>query len=62
LKEIQERPGRLRITSNTRSPIDTSVHPECIQAVEQTLGLLEDLSHEVEEAQPWFDKRPPIFA
>jgi amidase len=55
MKEIQERPGRLRIAFNTRSPIDTSVHPECIRAVEQTLGLLEDLGHEVEEARPEVD-------
>ncbi len=52
LKEIEQNPGRLRIAFNTKSPIDTNVHPECIRAVEQTVGLLEELGHEVEEARP----------
>ena len=55
IKEIKQRPDRLRIAFNTRSPIDTSVHPECIQAVEQTAGLLEELGHQVEEARPDID-------
>ncbi len=52
LDEIQQSPGPLRIAFNTQSPIDTAVHPECIQAVEHTVGLLEELGHEVEEAHP----------
>ena len=55
LDEIQQRPGPLRIAFNTQSPIDTAVHPECIQAVEHTANLLEELGHEVEEAQPDVD-------
>jgi amidase len=53
--EIQQSPGPLRIAFNTQSPINTAVHPECIQAVEHTVGLLEELGHEVEEAQPDVD-------
>lgn len=52
MREIEQRPGRLRMAFNTQSPIDTSVHPECIRAVEQTVYLLEELGHEVEEARP----------
>ena len=52
MREIDSRPGRLKIAFNTRSPIDTDVHPECIRAVEQTAGLLEELGHEVKEARP----------
>ena len=52
LDEIQQNPGPLRIAFDTQSPIDTNVHPECIQAVEHTIGLLEELGHEVEEARP----------
>jgi amidase len=52
MEEIEQRPGRLRIAFNTRSPIDTAVHPECVRAVEQTVGLLEEFGHEVEEARP----------
>ena len=55
MKEIEQRPDRLRIAFNTRSPIDTDVHPECIRAVEQTVSLLEELGHEVEEARPEVD-------
>jgi amidase len=52
MKEIEDRPERLRIAYNTQSPIDTPVHPECVRAVEQTVSLLEELGHEVEEARP----------
>ena len=52
LDEIQKGPGTLRIAFDTQSPIDTAVHPECIQAVEHTVGLLEELGHEVKEARP----------
>jgi amidase len=52
MKEIEQSPGPLRIAFSTQSPIDTAVHPECIQAVEHTVGLLEKLGHNIEEAQP----------
>jgi amidase len=55
LDEIQQSPEPLRIAFNTQSPIGTAVHPECIQAVEHTIGLLKELGHEVEEAQPDVD-------
>ena len=52
LYETQQDPEPLRIAFDAQSPIDTEVHPECIQAVEHTVGLLEELGHEVEEARP----------
>jgi amidase len=52
LKEIEQSPGHLKIAFNTQSPLGTAVHPECIQAVEHTVRLLEELGHEVEEAHP----------
>jgi len=55
MAEIQQSPGRLRIAFNTQSPIETAVHPECIRAVAHTVGLLEELGHEVEEARPEID-------
>jgi amidase len=55
MQEIKEHPGRLKIAFNTQSPIDTAVHPECIKAVEQTVRLLEELGHQVEEARPEVD-------
>ncbi|MCJ7772177.1 MAG: amidase, partial [Desulfobacterales bacterium] len=45
LKEIEQNPGSLKIAFNTHSPIDTDVHPECVQAVEDTAKLLEKLGH-----------------
>jgi amidase len=55
MQEIEDRPGPLKIAFNTRSPIDTDVHPECIRAVEQTVALLEELGHQVEDARPKVD-------
>jgi len=55
LHEITQEPGRLRIAFNTRSPIDTPVHPDCVKAVEHTARLLEGLGHDVEEATPDLD-------
>jgi amidase len=55
MDEIQQPPVRLKIAFNTQSPIETAVHPECIGAVEHTVGLLEELGHAVEEARPEVD-------
>ncbi len=52
LDELDQSPGCLKIAFNTRSPIDTKVHPECIGAVEKTAELLEELGHTVEETRP----------
>lgn len=55
LKVMEKDPDSLRIAFTTRSPIDTDVHPECIQAVEDTAKLLEKLGHNVETAEPKTD-------
>lgn len=55
VEEIEQSPDRLKIAFNTRSPIDTPVHPECVRAVEHTAKLLEKLGHDVEEAHPDID-------
>lgn len=54
-EEVSADPGVLRIAFNTRSPLGTPVHEECIRAVEETARLLEDLGHSVEEAEPPVD-------
>ncbi|WP_348679170.1 amidase [Alcanivorax profundi] len=51
------RPGKLRIGFSTRSPLGTEVSPEAVRAVENTVALLRDLGHEVEEAEPQMDAR-----
>lgn len=52
---LSENPKPLRIAFNTKSPIKTEVSPECIQAVEETVQLLEKLGHHLEEAEPEID-------
>jgi len=52
---LAQDPRPLKIAFSTQSPIGTPVHPECIQAVEKTAGLLEGLGHNVEEARPEID-------
>jgi len=52
LQEIESDPGSLKIAFNTSSPIGTPVHPECVEAVEETARFLESLGHNVEEARP----------
>ena len=54
-EETKRDPGSLRIAFNTLSPLDTEVHQESIQAVEQTARLLEELGHRVEENRPDID-------
>jgi amidase len=58
--EVGERPGRLRIAWTTRPTLGDSVHPDCVAAVEDALGLLEDLGHELREGTPEVDG--PAFA
>jgi amidase len=55
LEEVKANPGGLRIAFNTRSPIDTPVHAECIKAVEEAARMLQDMGHRVEEARPDID-------
>jgi len=55
LQEVGRSPGRLRIAYDTRSPVGTEVHSECVKAVEHTVQLLEKLGHDVEEARPETD-------
>jgi amidase len=49
--EVATNPGRLRIGMMVASKRST-VHPECVAAVEQTAKLLTELGHDVEIAEP----------
>jgi amidase len=53
--ETKRPPGRLRIAFATKSFTGTPLHPECIEAVERTARLCEELGHIVEEGQPPVD-------
>ncbi|MFW2381300.1 MAG: amidase [Acidimicrobiales bacterium] len=49
LQSIDADPEPMRIAFTTQSPIGTDVHRENRAAVEQTVALLEDLGHRIEE-------------
>lgn len=51
----RRRPGQLRIAFSTRSPLGGEVHPDQVRATRETARLLEELGHEVEEAEPDVD-------
>ena len=55
LEEVTTKPGKLKIAFNTKSPIGTEVHPECVKSVENTAHLLEAMGHQVDEAAPDID-------
>ena len=55
LQSIKDDPNALRIAYNTKSPIGTPVHQDCINAIKHTASLLEKLGHNVEEAEPEID-------
>lgn len=55
LEEAAKDPGKLRIAFNTKSPIGTPLHPECVKSVENAAHLLEKMGHHVEEAAPEID-------
>lgn len=55
LSAIKQKPSTLRVAFSIRSPVDREVHLECVQAVEKTVKILEELGHHVEEATPELD-------
>ena len=54
-EEVGRAPGRLRIAWTTKPTLGSEVHPDCIIAVEEAVELLEDLGHELIEAEPQID-------
>ncbi len=57
LGEVGRETGRLRIGWTARSPLGTPVDPACVAAVQDAAGLLAELGHEVEPAEPDVDGR-----
>ena len=54
-EEVRHDPGRLRIAWTTNPILGSEVHPDCINAVEEAVGLLEELGHELVETAPQID-------
>jgi amidase len=56
LAEAELEPGQLRIAFTTVPPVDVPVDPGCVEAVQSAAALLEELGHDVREAEPpWPD-------
>ena len=55
LKEVGKKPGKLKIAFSTKPMLGKNVHADCVRGVEETVKLLGDLGHEVEEAAPQID-------
>ena len=49
---LQRAPEKLKIAYSYQSPIETEVDQSCVEAVRHTIGILQGLGHEVEEASP----------
>ncbi len=47
LQEVGADPGRLRVGLVTEDPTGGRVHPDCVEAVRDVAGLLEELGHQV---------------
>ncbi len=57
LEEVGADPGRLRIAWTTEPTLGSDVHPDCVAAVEDAVGLLKGLGHQVVERAPRVDRR-----
>ena len=55
LAEVTTAPGRLRIAYCATPLLGSTVHPDCLRGLEQTVSLLRELGHEVHEASPPID-------
>jgi len=55
LKEVSQKPGKLRVAFSTKPMLGKNIHADCVQGVEETVKLLGELGHEVEVAAPVID-------
>jgi amidase len=62
LEEVGADPGKLRIGFSRTVGGENVLHKDCISAVEDAAKLCAELGHEVEEAEPVFDRRGLIDA
>ena len=55
VQEVGADAGSLRIAFTTQTPLGTTLHPDCLYAVQDAAALCEELGHHVVEATPSFD-------
>lgn len=60
VEELAREPGSLRIGFTAKPWLGSTVHPDCVAALQDAARLLESLGHAVEEASPELDG--PAFA
>lgn len=53
--EVGTEPGALRVAFSVTAKSGVPVHPDCLEAVERSAALLEELGHSVVEAEPDYD-------
>ncbi len=53
---------KFKIAFSKKALYADNIHPDCIEAVEKTAKLLEDMGHVVEEAEPEFDRHALALA
>ena len=56
LKEVNKKPGKLRVAFSTKPMMGKNVHADCVKGVEETVELLKSLGHEVVEDAPTIDR------
>ena len=61
LSELDQPPEKCRIGYTLRNAYGLGIHPDCRQAVLETLALLEDLGHEVEEVNPEYEDKEAML-
>lgn len=55
IKEVQKKPGKLKIAFSTTTIYNSEVDPECVKAVEESVKLCRKLGHTVTEDAPELD-------
>jgi amidase len=55
IEEVGADPGKLRIAFTTQPFNGAKLHPDCVEALQKTVALCEELGHHVEEASPDVD-------
>ncbi len=60
--DLERPPERLRVAVCPTSLFGRGTDPECAAGLENTVALLRDLGHDVEEARPAFDRDALVFA
>lgn len=52
LIEVGKKPAKLKVAFSIKPMLGKQVHADCVQGVEETVKLLQELGHQVEEAAP----------